>query len=185
MPPSSPASPRSRRRALLAVLLAGSVLLSGCAALRPPAGPAADTPGSGTPASGSPTGAERKGSAAVAELKEVPGVLDAVVTSGPNGLPSQIELTTGLNLEAGYSGDLAALLDYTLAQAWSVTVEEPTTVVSVGFLGGDTAIDLAPVAAELGWTGQAGPGLDLSVDDLAERYGPWPGPVPEKPAALG
>lgn len=169
---------RIRRPAALLLLgLAGSVLLSGCLGF----GPSTDTPTSDDAGGG----AERTGSAAVADLKQVPGVLDAIVTSGPNGLPSQIELTVGLNLEAGYDGDLAALLDYTLAQAWSVTVEEPTTVVSVGFLDGDTALDLAPVAAELGWADQAGPKLELPVDDLAERFGPWPGPVPEKPAALG
>ena len=174
------AHPQRRFRRFATVLLfgvAGSVVLSGCLGL----GQSADT----EPSAGAGTGAERTGSAAVADLKSVPGVLDAIVTSGPNGLPSQIELTTGVNLEAGYAGDLPALLDYTLAQAWSVTVEEPTTVVSVGFLDGDSALDLAPAAAELGWTAQPGPKLELSVDDLTERYGAWPGPVPEKPAALG
>jgi hypothetical protein len=69
--------------------------------------------------------------------------------------------------------------------AWSVTSEEPTTVVSVGFLAGEDAVDLAPVAAELGWTGLSGPRVSLSVDDMVERYGDWPGKVPEKPAELG
>ena len=171
--------PRIHRRVgAVAVLTLAATLLSGCAGLGPgPGGPGADTD--------EPAGDERKGSAAVADLKQVPGVLDALVTSGPNGLPSQIKLTTGVNLEVGYAGDLAALLDYNLAQAWSVTVEEPTTVVSVGFLAGDTAVDLAPAAAELGFAGSTGPGLDLSVDQMTEKYGPWPGPVPQKPAALG
>ena len=161
-------------RALLAVTLAGAVLLSGCVSLGPRAEPA-----------GGPGAAERKPSQAVAELTQLPGVLDAFVTSGPTGLPTQIELSTGLNLDEGYAGNLPALLDYTLAQAWSVTVQEPTTVVSVGFLGGATAIDLAPVAAELGWPDRTGPALDLTLDDMVDRYGPWPGPVPDKPAALG
>jgi hypothetical protein len=158
--------------AALAVVAAAAVALSGCVGLGSPGGTAPDVD-------------ERTSSDVVAELQQVPGVLDAVVTSGPNGLPSQVELHAGLNLEAGYPGDLPTLLDYTLAMAWSVTAKEPTTVVSVGFLDGETAVDLGPVAAELGWTGAPGPGLDLSVDDLAERYGPWPGPVPERPDALG
>jgi hypothetical protein len=166
--------PVSRSTAALAVAVAAVVALSGCVGLgsRNPGGTVQDVD-------------ERTSSDVVAELRQVPGVLDAVVTSGPNGLPSQVELHAGLNLEAGYPGDLPTLLDYTLALAWSVTAEEPTTVVSVGILAGESALDLGPVAAELGWTGVPGPGLDLSVDDLAERYGPWPGAVPERPAALG
>ena len=167
---------RSRRVGTLAVLGLTVALLSGCMALDRPAGSGPVTDESGADG--------RKSSAAVADLMMVPGVLHAVVTSGPNGLPSQIKLTTGVNLEVGYAGSLAVLLDYNLAQAWSVTVEEPTTVVSVGFLAGETSVDLAPAAAELGWPDQPGPGLDVSVDQMAERYGPWPGPVPEMPAAL-
>lgn len=121
---------------------------------------------------------------AVAALKDVPGVLEAFVTSGPVGLPGQIQLATGLNLEAGYAGDLPALLDYTLALAWSVTDEQPTTSVSVGFLGGETAVDLRPVAAELGLPASDDPELRVSLDRMTERYGPWPGPVPEVPASL-
>lgn len=121
--------------------------------------------------------------AAVA-LKDVPGVVEAFVASGPVGLPGQIQLTVGLDLEAGYAGDLPALLDYTLALAWSVTDDEPTTSVSVGFLGGETAVDLGPVAAELGVPPADSPKLRVSIDSMAERYGPWPGPVPEVPASL-
>lgn len=127
---------------------------------------------------------ERTRTEVVAELKEVPGVVEVVVTSGPTGLPSQIALVVGVNLEAGYPGNLPALLDYTLAMAWSVTAEQPTTIVSVGFLAGDTAVDLEPVVAEWGWTGFPGPKLDLPVDNMVERYGSWPGKAPDRPAEL-
>lgn len=158
----------------MTLALVTAVLLSGCAGLRLGGSAGDDDPI-----------VERKASQALAELRSLPGVLDGFVTSGPTGLPSQIELSTGLTLEPGYGGDLPALLEYTLAQAWSVTVREPTTKVSVGFLSDDSSVDLAPAAAELGWVGLDGPTIDLSVDEMAERYGPWPGPVPEKPAALG
>jgi hypothetical protein len=119
------------------------------------------------------------------ELGRISGVTGAFVSTGPVGLPNQRELSIGLDLETGYAGDTAALLDYALAMAWSATTEEPTTTASAGFLLGDTALDLAPVAADLGWSGKTGPTLELSIDEMAGRYGPWPGPVPEKPAALG
>ena len=40
-------------------------------------------------------------------------------------------------------------------------------------------------SAALGWTEMTGPTLAVSMDEMVERYGPWPGPVPERPAALG
>ncbi|TFD91871.1 hypothetical protein E3T61_07810 [Cryobacterium lactosi] len=167
---------RTHRTApLVAAALTAAVALGGCAGLGRSGQPAAPN---------SPTAA-RTTAQVTEELTQLPGVSAAFVSTGPVGLPNQLELTVGLNLEAGYPGDVPALLDYTLAMAWSATAEEPTTTASVAFRDGDTALDLAPAAAALGWTEMTGPTLDLSVDDMAERYGPWPGPVPEKPAALG
>lgn len=168
---------RTHRTALLvAVGLTLAVALGGCAGLGragQPAAPTASAPAARTTAQ------------VTEELGQLPGVSAAFVSTGPVGLPNQLELTVGLNLEAGYPGDVAALLDYTLAMAWSATAEEPTTTASVAFRDGDSALDLAPAAAALGWTAMTGPTLAVSIDDMTERYGPWPGPVPEKPAALG
>ena len=170
---------RTHRRAVfVAAGLAAAVLLGGCAGLGRSGQPESTAP--------SDSASDTRTTAQVTnELSRLPGVSAAFVSTGPVGLPNQLELTIGLNLEAGYPGDVLALLDYTLAMAWSATAEEPTTTAAVAFRNGDSALDLAPAAAALGWTEMTGPALDLSVDDMAERYGPWPGPVPEKPAALG
>jgi len=166
-----------RRTALLvAATLTAAAALSGCVDLGRSDQPAATTDS---------TTASRTTAQVTEELGQLPGVSAAFVSTGPVGLPNQLELTVGLNLEAGYPGDVPALLDYTLAMAWSATAEEPTTTASVAFRDGDSALDLAPAAAALGWTAMTGPVLSVSVDEMAERYGPWPGPVPEKPAALG
>jgi len=165
-----------RRTALLvAATLTAALALSGCAGLGR----------AGQPAAPNSSGATRTTAQVTEELGQLPGVSAAFVSTGPVGLPSQLELTVGLNLEAGYPGDVPALLDYTLAMAWSATAEEPTTTAAVAFRDGDSALDLAPAAAALGWTEMTGPTLSVSMEEMVERYGPWPGPVPEKPAALG
>ena len=166
-----------RRTALLvAATLTAALALGGCAGL--------GRSGQPTTSNSSAT-ATRTTAQVTEELSQLPGVSAAFVSTGPVGLPNQLELTVGLNLEAGYPGDVPALLDYTLAMAWSATAEEPTTTAAVAFRDGDSALDLAPAAAALGWTEMTGPTLAVSMDEMAERYGPWPGPVPEKPAALG
>ena len=166
-----------RRTALLvAATLTAAAALSGCVGLGR----------SGQPDEPSASATAARSTAQVTEeLGQVPGVSAAFVSTGPVGLPNQLELTVGLNLEAGYPGDVPTLLDYTLAMAWSATAEEPTTTASVAFRGGDSALDLGPAAAALGWTDMTGPTLAVSMDEMVERYGPWPGPVPERPAALG
>lgn len=170
---------RTRRTVVLvAASLAAAMVLAGCVGLG-----RADRPASTAPTDAA--SATRTTAQVTEELSRLPGVSAAFVSTGPVGLPNQLELTVGLNLEAGYPGDVPALLDHTLAMAWSATAEEPTTTASVAFRDGDSALDLAPAAAALGWTGMTGPTLDLSMDQMAERYGPWPGPVPETPAALG
>ncbi|MET0885538.1 MAG: hypothetical protein ABWX92_03725 [Mycetocola sp.] len=157
----------------LALALVATVVLSGCFGFGPRSG---DKDASNVE--------PRTSATVVAELQNVPGVLGAFVSTGPVGLPSQMELTIGLDLEADYPADMATLLDYTLAMAWSANREQPTTTAAVGFRAGDAAVDLAPVATELGWPGKEGPTLDLSMDEMAGRYGPWPGPVPVRPAGL-
>ena len=118
-------------------------------------------------------------------LAEVPGVNKTHLTSGPVGLPNQIELSTGLNLTDGYPTELLPqLVDYVLALAWSVPIEKPTTSVSIGFMAAGKSVDLQPAAAFLGWPGYAGPGLSLSPKVLTARYGPWPGDRPALPAEL-
>jgi len=166
-----------RRTALLvAATLTAALALGGCAGF--------GRSGQPTTSKSSAT-ATRTTAQVTEELSQLPGVSAAFVSTGPVGLPNQLELTVGLNLEAGYPGDVPALLDYTLAMAWSATAEEPTTTAAVAFRGGDSALDLGPAAAALGWTEMTGPTLAVSMDEMVERYGPWPGPVPEKPAALG
>ncbi|WP_104165773.1 hypothetical protein [Cryobacterium sp. N22] len=161
---------------LVAATLSAALALGGCAGFGR----------SGQPTAPNPSATATRTTAQVTdELSQLPGVSAAFVSTGPVGLPNQLELTVGLNLEAGYPGDVPALLDYTLAMAWSATAEEPTTTASVAFRDGDSALDLAPAAAALGWTGMTGPTLAVSMDEMADRYGPWPGPVPERPAALG
>ena len=166
-----------RRTALLvAATLTAALALGGCAGF--------GRSGQPTTSNSSAT-ATRTTAQVTEELSQLPGVSAAFVSTGPVGLPNQLELTVGLNLEAGYPGDVPALLDYTLAMAWSATAEEPTTTAAVAFRDGDSALDLAPAAAALGWTEMTGPTLAVSMDEMVERYGPWPGPVAKKPAALG
>lgn len=166
------AAPRPRRAAALAAVtvLAVLIALTGCSSLwrsAPPADP------------------NWKYSDAMNALREVPGVEKSFLTSGPVGLPGQIELSTGLNLAAGYPKELLPqLVDYVLALAWSVPINKPTTSVSIGFRAGGTGVDLEPAALALGWPGYPGPALSLSPRDLAARYGPWPGARPALPADL-
>ncbi|WP_160667933.1 hypothetical protein [Pseudarthrobacter sp. ATCC 49987] len=118
-------------------------------------------------------------------LRDVPGVEKSFVTSGPVGLPNQIELTTGLNLTGGYPAELVPqLVDYVLAVAWSIPLKKPTTSVSIAFKAAGKSVDLKPAAAALGWPEYPGPVLSLSPRDLAERYGPWPGDRPALPVEL-
>jgi hypothetical protein len=166
------AVPWPHRTAALATVTSLAVLmaLTGCSSLWRSAPPADPT---------------WKYSDAMNVLREVPGVEDSFVTSGPVGLPNQIELTTGLNLTGEYPPELLPqLVDYVLAVAWSVPIKEPTTSVEIAFRAAGKGLDLQPAAAVLGWPGYTGPVLSLSPRDLAARYGPWPGVRPALPAEL-
>jgi hypothetical protein len=166
------AVPRPRRAAAPAVVTALAVLiaLTGCSSLWRSAAPADP---------------DWKYSDAMNVLREVPGVKKSFVTSGPVGLPGQIELSTGLQLTDGYPEELLPqLVDYVLALAWSVPTKKPTTSVSIGFMAAGESVDLEPAAVTLGWPGYTGPGLSLSPRDLAKRYGAWPGHRPALPAEL-
>ncbi|MDJ0320262.1 hypothetical protein [Pseudarthrobacter sp. PS3-L1] len=165
--------PRPGRTAVLAVVTALAVLLAltGCSSLWRSDAPPADP--------------QWKYSDAMKVLAEIPGVNESYLTSGPVGLPNQIELTAGLQLVKGYPVELVPkLVDYALALAWSVPVEKPTTTVSIAFMAGKKSVDLQPAALALGWPEYTGRTLSLSPKDLAARYGPWPGDRPAVPAEL-
>ncbi len=165
------AVPWPGRAAALATVTAVVVALSGCSSLWRSDAPPED-----------PTWTY---SAAMNTLRDVPGVEKSFVTSGPVGLPNQIELTTGLNLTGGYPAELVPqLVDYVLAVAWSIPLKKPTTSVSIAFKAAGKSVDLKPAAAALGWPEYPGPVLSLSPRDLAERYGPWPGDRPALPVEL-
>lgn len=128
---------------------------------------------------------QRTSDEAVADLTRVAGVTNADVGTGTTGTPWQVELDVGADLDASFTGDLEALFDYTLAQAWSVTTKKPTTSVSIALSRDGKPVDIVPLAHALGWTYVTEKARNIGLSDMAKRYGKWPGPVPKLPASLG
>ncbi|SIO16147.1 hypothetical protein [Agromyces cerinus] len=75
--------------------------------------------------------------------------------------------------------------DYLVELAWSVNDHEPNKPVSV-YLRTDPQVNVREVAEGAGWTSLHELAFDeiggpISLDDVEERFGPWPGEPPEAP----
>ena len=127
---------------------------------------------------------ERSSKQVYAELNAIPGVESAQLNGGSSGMPGRDQLGAAIDLMPDFSPDISVLLDYVLAELWSQTSVHPTTVVTVSMQKGNDIVDLAPAATTLGLTDVGTHSLAVSASDMAKRYGAWPGPVPELPAAI-
>lgn len=121
-----------------------------------------------------------------AEVAALPGVLDAQVAGGPDGIPGQNEAHLSARLVADYPGDVDALYRYLVAEVWScTTLDRPTTKIAVAVKVGDTFLDLTAAAKASGWTANTlENGNGISPGQVAKTLGPFPGPVPTPPAVL-
>jgi hypothetical protein len=164
--------------ALLAIALA--LALAGCGGILPDRRPAVDL---------------RTGNDVGAAIEAIPGVAQAQVMSGPDGLPGQNEIGVLVILQPDRAPTDSVLLDYALRQLWSQNKTHITTTVSVRFLTGmeteAKSVDLIPALTALGFTGFdhdpstiAYLGYKLGAAEMTDHYGRWPGPVPGLPAPL-
>ncbi|MFG6502465.1 hypothetical protein [Microbacterium sp. P05] len=117
-------------------------------------------------------------------VSALPGVQDVSVDGAFDGLPTSRSLTISASVDEVAAGDLADLLDRTLAAAWSFDVYEPSAV-SVSFADGahpvpsgqyPPVLDMTDAVAELGLDDVSVGKTFLSVpqEQMIEHYGEWP-----------
>lgn len=112
--------------------------------------------------------------------------VELLLTDSQNGFQStkSTDLFVGLP-EGAVINDQAAVLDYLLRTAWSVSDVEPNSSITAGFKGALEDIDWVAVGNADGLplsdrTSATNP--TLSVDDATSTFGPWPGDMPVLPA---
>ena len=138
-----------------------------------------------------PAKAEYSHTEATEAVAQLPGITSAEISTSTEGTPNQVLLLARVSAEAGYSASPAELLDYVIRQAWSSTEQKPTTTVRVDLSIEGQELDLVALADEIGLTGTVDASnkydssVHIQVDNVAAKYGAWPGEVPTPPASLG
>ena len=150
-------------------------LLSGCTTenQNTPPSPAASSPLS------------RSMSAAEAAVAKVPGAkLEAA--RAWDGTTAYVIAT--LSVTEAFTGDSAALIDYSLAQLASQDEVDRGRFVRFSFEGPGQTLETAKAllaSLRIESTQYAGgSSLELANQDLDDRYGTWPAAVPDLPASL-
>ena len=137
-------------------------------------------------------GSERQSKeSADAALSAIPGVGEATVNTESliSGLQIETSTVIELNLEPGSSvSDPERLVDYLLRVAWSTQTKEANRAVVVQIVGEPQISTLDALDAG-GWESARGrssrPERSLvRTYEVKERYGDWPGEVPELPESL-
>jgi hypothetical protein len=122
---------------------------------------------------------------AAQKIRSIPGVVDASIAFGPDGIPGQNSMTIGFELAADYPDELLVpLTEFLLSVAWSIPEDKPSTTVDLGAARGEGWIDFRPATRELGLRNDESIGLTLGAGEMAEHYGDWPLAPPVLPAAL-
>jgi len=158
-------------RARLSVGVVGLVvILSGCAL-------------------GGSEGQSRESAEAI--LLAIPGVSDASVNTESVRSGFQLETSTvvEVSLEPGFSvADPAALGEYLLHVAWSAETKEANWAVRVQVLS-DPQVSMVDAVDAAGWKSKSGnqkrpERASVRAAEVKERFGGWPGEVPELPEGL-
>ena len=124
-----------------------------------------------------------------AALSAIPGVGEATVNTESliSGLQIETSTVIELNLEPGSSvSDPERLVDYLLRVAWSTQTKEANRAVVVQIVGEPQISTLDALDAG-GWESARGRSPERSLVrayEVKERYGDWPGEVPELPESL-
>ena len=136
-----------------------------------------------TPGNGEPNAVVHSRGQATAALLAVPGVITCTVDTTEAGL--QVELQVRLQVTDDFDpAKLTPLVDYALAQAWATDERKPDSATTLKVSTPVSDFPLVPAADQLGFLGQAEPRLRVVNDQMTQRYGDWPGPVPTLPAEL-
>ena len=126
-----------------------------------------------------------------AALSAIPGVSEGSVNteSMVSGLVEETRTTIEVHVETGFSvPDPETLVDYLVGVAWSTKTKEPTSTVQIIVLS-DPQISIGDAVEAGPWEH---PGVDpnspegaaVGADEVKERFGDWPGEVPELPDGL-
>lgn len=133
-----------------------------------------------------PEGGQSRSDAAAAVEAAGFDQVEVTVSKAMNGFQSSTTTNLYVAIPSGATvEDPPAVVEFLLRTAWSVSDQEPTRSITVGFKGATTPSDWVAVGTDAGLplsdlTDQASPSLD--ADDAAATFGPWPGDVPELPA---
>ncbi|POH71210.1 hypothetical protein C3B59_00970 [Cryobacterium zongtaii] len=124
-------------------------------------------------------------------LLAIPGVTDATVNteSMKSGFQDETSTVVELKLEAGAAvSDPNSLVDYLLRVAWSTQTKEANTSVVVQVVS-EPQISILDALDAGGWDSAGGRSQHperalVSAGEVKERFGDWPGDVPELPEGL-
>lgn len=126
-----------------------------------------------------------------AALSAIPGVREGTVNteSTQSGFQVETSTTVEISLEPGFSApDPAALADFLLNVAWSAETKEANWAVRIQVVS-DPQISMLDAVDADGWQTKSGIQTDperasVRADEVRDRFGDWPGDVPEVPDGL-
>lgn len=120
------------------------------------------------------------------ELDKLPGVSVRNLSIEENGgQPWSTHLYADLELEPGFTGRQAVLLDYVLALVWSSDEDEPTSSIDLALNGPGSWLDTSATLSELGLDAEFHSYRSvITPESMQARYGRWPGTVPTLPDEL-
>ena len=129
--------------------------------------------------------------AAEAQMSKLPGVTEALVNtkSRPSGLQVETTTTIDVTLDPGATvPDPAALVDYLLRVAWSTATKEADSRI-VLMVYSEPQISVLDALDKGDWTTSGGTAnaeylAIVRATEVRDRFGDWPGEVPELPTGL-
>ncbi|MBT2585661.1 hypothetical protein [Arthrobacter sp. ISL-95] len=137
------------------------------------------------PATSANAVASRSTSAAEAAVAQIPGA-DLEAARAWDGTTAYVIAT--LSVTDAFTGDPAALIDYSLAQLASQDEVDRGRFVRFSFKGPGQPLETSKaLLASLGIESAqyaGGSSLELANQDLDDLYGTWPAAVPDVPASL-
>ncbi|MGR0159117.1 hypothetical protein [Paenarthrobacter nitroguajacolicus] len=161
------------------------VIVVSAALVAPISGCTIETPS--TPTTTSPTAAHasRPMAAAQAAVSRIPGA-ELEAARAWDGTTAYVIAT--LSATEAFTGEPAALIDYSLAQLASQDEVDRGRLVRFSFKApGQTVNTTKALLASLSIDSEqyaGGSSLELANQDLDDRYGTWPAAVPDLPASL-
>ena len=124
-------------------------------------------------------------------LSAIPGLSEGSVNTESlvSGLQVETHTTIEVHVETGFSvPDPEALVDYLVSFAWSTETKEATSNVEVIVLS-HPQISIADAVEAGPWVNTGSDpnspeGAVVSASEVKDRFGDWPGEVPELPDGL-